>query len=249
MKRIALIAKARSGSHLLKSLMPADRVFATDEPFWNGFFQHGYFSFWKEKIDENPEMLLHGREKKLYEEYLSLYFERTAAKHLMFDMKIEQLNTFAGLKIVIRNQFDGFVLLRRQNLLKMAVSQLVMAERTKQDIAANSGEVPPLQRVEVVPNQIANRIEASEQQFNEFDAFFAGSKKPCFRVTYEDLSADPIATATELLDYFDIGGTPPEQSHLSKQNPYPISDIVINYEELARVLENRGLQQYLDLPI
>jgi hypothetical protein len=132
--------------------------------------------------------------------------------------------------------------LRRRNLLKMHVSQLLLGKRTK----PQTRESVPTIRVHVDPQAALTRMRRSRALYEQFEQLFA--HHPRLNLTYEEM-IDGQAIREEVADrvcgFLGVEKLP-MTSALLKVNPDSLGDIVSNYTELTDVLSQSEFADLLE---
>lgn len=124
--------------------------------------------------------------------------------------------------------------LRRENLLGMHVSLLLMQKR--RELQATQ-PVAPL-RIHVDADRAITAMRKAESRYLHFDRLFQGH--PLLSLTYESLfdgSRLKAETARQICDFLGVSRKP-MQSRIIKLNPRSLRNIVTNYDELAEALSN-----------
>ena len=119
--------------------------------------------------------------------------------------------------------------LRRENLLKVHVSRLLMGKRERVQATAPVDAV----RTHVAPREAITAMRRAQERYERFEALFGDH--PRLQLTYEslfdgqELSAGTTASICEFLAI----ARHPMRSNLTKLNPESLQDMVTNYDELA----------------
>ncbi len=147
--------------------------------------------------------------------------------------------------------FSRFIVLRRKNYLRQAVSagvgradkrrhiqkgekaKVVQIELDLEHTILSSGTIPLLQR-----------FEEFDQLYDDFDRLLADMD--VLRLTYEDdIEQNPLVAYEKVCHFLGIPVEPASVS-LRKTNPYPLSDILLNYEEVATLLRGTEYEWMLE---
>ena len=147
---------------------------------------------------------------------------------------------------IIRNTKIRIIHLRRENLLKQHVSNMLNKQREALRRPAHATESVSVARIRVNPRYAMLRMNAAKLLFQWYDRRL--SQHPKIEMLYErmvrsDGLSEPAAeTVCEFL------GIPPEplRTDLVKLNPDNLSQIVTNYGELVHALTGTEFEQYLD---
>ena len=136
-----------------------------------------------------------------------------------------------------------FIVLKRENYLRKLVSSVVGAEARRYHLRA--GEKASMTRVSIDPERVAIDAEIKPMLafFEDYDAGYAQLDqllhgKDVLRLTYEqDIFADPLVAYRKVCDFIGVEiGSP--NIGLAKTNPFPLEEIVSNYDELKSALRS-----------
>jgi LPS sulfotransferase NodH len=191
----------------------------------------------KQEIFELPE-----HEREVFPPFPN-YIKAAGAKVLL---PHQQDNSFfPALNEVLAAEPSFKVLfLKRENLLSWYVS-LCIALNTKQWSQINRQKKTPLAQRQIkipIDNLLPTLKEASKanhaycQLFNQFNTI---------EISYESLSKNPIPTLAEIQEFLDVSPAP-LSSLLHKQNPEPLSNLILNYKEVEQALWNTPFQKFLE---
>ena len=132
--------------------------------------------------------------------------------------------------------------LRRENLLKVHVSRLLMGKRERVQATAPVDAV----RTHVDPREAITAMRRARERYERFEALFGDH--PRLQLTYEslfdgqELSAGTTAAICEFLAV----ARHPMRSNLTKLNPESLRDMVTNYDELAAAVARTEFADMLD---
>ena len=141
------------------------------------------------------------------------------------------LNPFA-LRFLRDNQDIRILHLRRDNLLKVHVSRLLMTKRDR--VQALQPVVAVRTRVD--PEQTIQAMRKARARYEHFESLFQRHRR--LQLTYEGLFDGQqldAETAREVCDFLDVANYP-MKSKILKLNPESLRDMVTNYDELAAVV-------------
>lgn len=132
--------------------------------------------------------------------------------------------------------------LRRDNLLKVHVSRLLMGKRERVQATAPVEAV----RTHVDPGEAIAAMRRARKRHEHFEALFGGHAR--LQLTYESLFEGQglsEATTSVICDFL---GVPrhPMRSKLTKLNPESLRDMVTNYDELAAAVARTEFAEFLD---
>ena len=132
--------------------------------------------------------------------------------------------------------------LRRQNLLKVHVSRLLMGKRERVQATAPVDAV----RTHVAPREAIAAMRRAREQFERFEALFGGH--PRLQLDYESLfdGQELSAGTTDAICEFLAVARHPMRSKLTKLNPESLQDMVTNYDELAAAVRHSEFADMLD---
>lgn len=246
MRRVALVSMARCGTHFLKSQVPKKVAFCTEELFWKGFPRLGFYQYWYDRIQEDREWLLQSAETELIDRYFQWLFESKQDKHLICDIKIEQIEKFRGLRGEMEKHFDGFILLKRENALRVVLSRRLMHDRLKQGIPANSKDIPKLKPMKVNAQTVKEATLATLKRLDSYGDWLKGLKADYYELTYEQMVANGQEKVKELLGHFGLPNDSVAECSLQKQNPYSIEQMVVNADELRDAMRSVNLEHLFD---
>lgn len=166
------------------------------------------------------------RPARRMEDFFSGGFARVRAFKAMYNQLV---NPFA-LRFLRDNEDIKILHLRRDNLLKVHVSRLLM---TKRD------HVQALQPVETIqthvePHVALEAMRKARARYERFESVFR--RHPRLQLTYERLFDGQqldAQTAREICGFLGVTHHPMESS-IIKLNPESLRDMVTNYDELVR---------------
>lgn len=153
--------------------------------------------------------------------------------HVSNRITLDYLRECTGIKILH---------LRRDNLLKMHVSELLMRKRKR----IQSFEPVAVAKIRIDPAAALAAIRKARSQFDYFESVFVAH--PRLQLVYEDLietqTINPVI-AGRVCDFLEIERKP-MRSRLIKVNPDHLSDFVTNYEEMAAYFSRTEFSELLD---
>lgn len=255
MVKVAIIAQQRTGSTLLSSCLnahtqvwcpPIELLLRTT---WRGFvlgirqstevlddfYAKGLIRY------ETLKRLPMGQAVLESGEYQSLKLVRAAKimhNQLLMTPRVD--------RYLVRDSDIRIIHLRRENLLKQHVSNM-LNKRSKADRRpAQTTESLPVVTIRINPRYAVYRMRMARMLYQWYDKRL--SHHPKVEMVYEQMvEANGLsASATDLLCGF--LGVPPEPlgTKLVKLNPDDLRMIITNYAEVARVLAGTEFEQYLD---
>lgn len=220
--RFAIVGNARTGSnYLLDGLKssPSIRVY------------HEIFASHNRRVGEDFEKIL-----STVFQYESRSTEVVGFKvfynHLT-DEEWDKLLACRELKIIH---------LTRRNRLRTVISLEIAFKTGQWTKSGNSGE-PKEKRVALDPLKLIQRLEQIEA--GEIATRRRFSDRPVLEVVYEDLVCAPAEVFKSVGDYLGVQGLDPGKIKLKRQNPETLQQLILNYEEVAAVLQNTRFAGYL----
>lgn len=157
------------------------------------------------------------------------FYSGGSARVRVFKAMYNQLANPFALRYLRDDRTIRVLHLRRQNLLKVHVSRLLMGKRDRVQATTAVDAV----RTHVDPHKAVGAIRRARERYERFDALFGGH--PRLQLDYEslfdgqELSAEVTASICEFLSV----EPHPMRSNLTKLNPESLQDMVTNYDELA----------------
>lgn len=197
---------------------------------------------------ERPELAAPACRPALMTRYLEELGRIRAGKTVGLDLKIEMLDTTPELAPPIYAAAASVIVLKRANVLKQAVSYLLMMKRLEEKAGPVHGPKPAERTtIRVTPSWVVAMMDQSERRLRRYEALAQSSGRPVHVVLYEDLVADPGRILGETCEF--LGLRPMAlKSDLAKQNVESLPDIVENYEELAAAVRISRFEYTLFLP-
>lgn len=170
------------------------------------------------------------------------YFNGGRAQVRMFKVMYNQLARPFALRYLREHEEIRILHLRRENLLKLHVSTLLMPKR--RELQATAPVAPICIRVDPV-RAIASMRMAGER-FERFEEIFA--RHPLLTLTYENLIDGQSMQAETVRRICGFLGVPPQpmRSSLVKVNPESLRNTVTNYDELAAAVSRTEFAHMLE---
>lgn len=231
--RIVMFHIGRCGSTVLGDLLNQHPVIEWDgeiyEPKGRFYHKHGFngdatdpVGFLKKRLD--------GAKKSNYGFEIKPYQAR------LIGMPIEKLvRSLDALK------FSHFVLLQRRNSLRKVVSSMVGRSSGRMHVPA--GSAVSLSRIHLNVNDVGvdhekktlvEFLRGYETDMRDIECRLAG--RNVLQLKYEDdLEADPQVGYFKVCDFLGIAPAPVE-TKLGRTTPFPLSDVLKNYDEVAATL-------------
>ncbi len=154
----------------------------------------------------------------------------------IFKLMYNQASNRPTLNYLTREKDIHVLHLRRHNLLKMHVSQLLMPTKRNAIWEPHTTEPLPPVTTHVDPAAALDQMRRASARYQEFEAMFAGHRR--LPLVYEELIENQRLRPSEgrrICDFFGVRDHP-MQSSLIKMNPESLEAMVTNYDELASVI-------------
>lgn len=134
--------------------------------------------------------------------------------------------------------------LKRRNLLRTLVSRRIAATN---DVWIETGHrtppVPSPKQVELSVDGLAEAFHAIRRAEERADEFFGA--RPFLKLHYEDLVEDPQAQFRSITDFLGVAPRQP-RTRLRRQNPEPLSQLIVDYDELRRAFAGTEWSAFFD---
>lgn len=223
-RRFAIIGNARTGSNFLLDGLRTSPCIKT---------YHEIFAD-------------HHREKgKDFEKILSVLYQKhdKSIEIVGFKLFYNHLTEDEWEKFLSHKDFK-IIHLTRQNRLRTIVS-LDVAFKTGQWTKSNKSLAsrPVDKRITLDPAHLVQRLAKLEADEQLARSRFAG--RPVLEVVYEELVDQPDDTFQKIGEYLGVHDIDPSKIKLTRQNPESLERIIVNYDDVHRVLSNTSYAQYL----
>jgi LPS sulfotransferase NodH len=134
--------------------------------------------------------------------------------------------------------------LRRRNILRTVVSREIAAQRDEWLQTRPQEAVPAeLKQVSMSAEQIRAGVERIQRL--ESEAVERFSTRPLLEVSYEELVSSPTDEFGRITDFLGVSAADPKGTTL-RQNPEPLSLLLVNYDELKDVFGGTPIEAWLD---
>jgi hypothetical protein len=242
----------RSGTTYFRDLLSKNpHLSVYGEIFYPDFFDWGWYSYLKTKIGTRPGALFPGVQREVFLEYLEFLRAKGGSKPVIVDLKLEQIVNIPTISQAIYSKPSrfSFIVLRRNNLLKQVVSEKIMYARIeKGDTTIHRDYVPKIETVSLNVKETINRMRWNATKAQEYRASVNASGAPVIDIVYEDLlGASREKILQEVQTFLGVEALTLSAT-LTKQNPQPLSELVLNYEDLARAIRHTEFSYCLNLP-
>jgi LPS sulfotransferase NodH len=134
--------------------------------------------------------------------------------------------------------------LRRRNVLRTIVSREI-ADQQDEWLQTRPQEAVPAERkrVSMTVEQVRNGVDRIEGLEREAAQRF--SNRPLVEVCYEDLVSSPAPEFHRITDFLGVPPADPAGKTL-RQNPEPLSALLVNYDELKSEFSGTNVEAWLD---
>ncbi|MGE5248934.1 MAG: Stf0 family sulfotransferase [Bacteroidota bacterium] len=224
-ERFAIVGNARTGSnYLLDGLKSSKSVKMYHEIF----------------ADHNREI------GKDFDRVLSTLFQRESRGTRLVGFKLfyNHLTDDEWDRFLAHREFK-LIHLTRQNRLRTIVS-LEIAFKTGRWTSSRQPDHNQVQdrTILIEPAKLLARIEQLRQAERLARQRF--SDRPVIEIVYEEMVREPLQTFEHVGDYLGIQDIDPTQIRIRRQNPEPLSQLLLNYAEMRQVLKDTEYAHYLD---
>ncbi|MBT8448001.1 MAG: hypothetical protein HKO62_13035 [Gammaproteobacteria bacterium] len=247
---VVMFHVGRSGSTVLGDLIGQHPgVYWDGEIYEHRVFQpyeqnNGTIEYGRTALSYDPVPLLRARMREAGSRIYG--FE---AKFFHLDYTAYDLDAFLA---TLRSLgFKHFIVLERRNLLRKIASSVAAHERSEFHIkaSANAG----VNRIHLPVDAV--RIDRNCKPLREFLAGYTRdlarlerslSADSMLKLTYEeDIASDPAAAYRRVCDFLDLTPVATEV-RLAKTNPYPLADMLENFDEVSAALRDTEFAWMLD---
>jgi len=208
-RRFIILARSRTGSNLLVSLINRHpRLHCLGEIFKDRHDRE-LDAMMKRAFPRYPRRIEAGGTKVFY------YHPRDDESGELW----HRLTAIDGLSVIH---------LRRQNLLRSIVSQRI-AQGTGNWRSVDGATSRPSKTVTLSVDELGTLFGQVRQWEREAEERFAGHR--VLELTYEALAEDMVGTFRKATDFLQVKPIPPV-THLSRQNPESLSELIDNFDVL-----------------
>lgn len=236
MKNFVIFCTNRTGSTLLVTLLDSHpEILCIGEAFKteNNRINHPEFSyltfrggFFKKKFKDII------RRDVLVCEYLDYIYSLKGFQAIGFKLITDHFKKYRNIrKYLIKNNIK-VIYLTRKNLLKKHISSLTAARR---NLYASKEKVSTI-RINVSPRNVLQSLENLHKEEKDLEKAIDGLNT--IQITYEDLKKNMHNECSKILSFLDVDFQAKLTTKLVKINPDNLKEVIENYEEVARVIEN-----------
>ena len=221
-QRFAIVGNARTGSnYLLDGLKssPAIRMY------------HEIFASHNREVGKDFEKIL----SSIYQ------YESKSTRLVGFKVFYNHLTDDEWKKLMARRDLK-VIHLTRWNRLRTVIS-LEIAFKTGQWTQAGKPGSPKEKCVTLDPLKLLKRLEQIEE--GEAATRVRFCDRQMLEIVYEELVQSPHEVFASVGAYLGVDGIDPGKIRLKKQNPEPLSALIMNYDEIESVLKNTRFTEYL----
>ena len=248
---LAIIAHGRTGTHHLRALLNTHPgVYCFSEILNPNLSNASFYAAWARAVADDPSaILVPHRLPDLFRAFLDDLVARRAETVIGVDVKIPQIGELPALYPVL-DEVDLLVHLVRRNTLRAVVSELIMLERIRAgDPEVHRRHTPDPIRVRVDPADVLARLRYRTERDQWVAARYAHLGRRFRRLEYESIEHARDAPRAVAPILRDLGLRPADatfESHLARQNPFPLADLVDNLPDLRRALAGTPFEPQLD---
>jgi hypothetical protein len=238
---VAMVHIGRCGSSVLARMLNAH-----DEVHWASEIYESYFQLWRKQglgfdspigFSADPVLLLKDAvESRPIKDYFGFEIKpfHNRLIGVQFDDYINRIASFG---------FSHFIILDRINRLKVIVSALI-AHQPKNSYHLMADEKASLSPVYIDVDAIEidydkksllGFLQDYDEQFSQVNKTLSGPN--VLRLNYEeDIEKDPGKAYLKVCNYINLSPDLSRNVDLRKTNPYPLKDLIKNYDEVCECL-------------
>jgi hypothetical protein len=249
---IFLQSTGRSGTSFLRSLLNShgdlriELEFLYPDPTVDSRI---FYRFWADRIRADIGDLSPNRSHLVFRDYLAQVPGYWPGKIVGLDLKLEQLDLIPWAVPMVYRPGHRFIVLRRINLLRQAVSEAVMLERLRRgDAVVHRDHVPERITVRMDPAATLRQMRSKAALADKYFHLISTQELPHLEVTYEDIAGSNRDDRLRAIQDF-LGVEPrPLRSSLAKQTPHRLEDVIENFEALRKAVSRSEFDYTLSLP-
>ncbi|HMB22115.1 MAG TPA: Stf0 family sulfotransferase [Anaerolineales bacterium] len=221
-QRFAIVGNARTGSnYLLDGLKSAPSI----------RMYHEIFASHNRRVGEDFDRILS----------TVFQYERKSTQVVGFKVFYNHLTEEEWSKLLACRELKVIHLTRR-NRLRTVISLEIAFKTGQWTQSGNSGK-PKEKRVTLDPLKLINRLEQIEEGESATRRRFCD--RQILEIVYEELVRSPEKVFEAIGAYLGVDGIDPGQIRLKRQNPETLQQLIVNYDEVAAVLQNTRFAECL----
>lgn len=254
MKKFVIFSYPRTGStFLVKNLNNFEDVVCQSE-----IFHKNFNSFSRAFLDKKVIM------KFLNSPFKRIIFNKEKVLKKLFRMKNRDFHSFlekvyqekfnaVGFKIFPGQHDEAFkyllgetsirkVILERRNRLRSYVSKQISIKTGRWD--QYKGNDSKLVQIEINIEDFLLYKQKIDAYLLETEQALKLSNQKYLKLTFEEITSGfPLKKISRFLDIGNVDSVP--EVNQKRQNPFPLSEMILNYEELSNYFENTEFEKYL----
>lgn len=232
---VAMFHEGRCGSTVLTGLLGQHSAIQWEGEVFGAFQPGGALT----RYLRYSYPLLYLRQRIARSEHSIYGFETKVRLHLWRQLDISLEEYLRGLQSL---GFSRYIVLDRKNGLRRIASSLISVKTKKW--AVSKREKPRLVQIELEPGDLISRLEELQRISAELEEVL--SDRAFLWLTYEDhIAPDPRIGYQKVCDF--LGLLPEEATvNLKKLNPFPLSEMIENYDEICCGLSGTDYEWMLE---
>lgn len=239
---VVMFHMGRCGSSVL-----ADLLYQHPKIYWGGEIYSPFIRYWREQKQKNHShsatITLKPDPLKLLQRDMLVAGSKYYGCEVKFHHLVEGKIDIGDYTEYLRDKNFSFIVLARKNFLRSILSNAIMFSSSKTKSHNRSDEKARLTRVAIdveraryngYEKPLIEHLRLYQKNFESLEKLL--STQNVLQLTYEDdISNDPRDSYRKVCEF--LGVTYKELPiRLSKTNPFQLSDILINYEEIKSYL-------------
>lgn len=147
-------------------------------------------------------------------------------------------------RILLDDKTYHIIHLERKNHLRTCVSELI-SQKLAIYLLRNKNKRPPIEdrKVIVTYNEFLEWVDINNMHYNSYSAMFSDHKK--IEIEYERLVNSPVDELNRIAGYLSLAEFTPKHK-LVQMNPEPLSELIVNFDELKDKLKDSEHAWMLD---
>jgi LPS sulfotransferase NodH len=204
----------------------------------NNIFAEKLIGSFLESLYDNPKHSGPWVDLNTWDDYQSRQ-PQEIEKSVGFKLMFSHLKDYCFLKKWIQSEKIKIMFLRRNNLLKMYLSNIRMQ---KQGLDHSTAPIAQ-DKMFINPKTILSDLDRASKTFDEIRLIFP--QNSYLEITYEDFFENTLNVATEIFDFLDVVDMKVSNPSLKKVNSDSTQNIIKNYDEVCRVLKDTPYGKFL----